>query len=349
MKPMAKLSDVSEETAPDFVRDHFEAWYRPLYPDRLGLVVSDVSEITSGWETRLFYFVLNYTYDGSSHNDRLVARIFSGKGSKYEYDIMSHLMRAGYPVPRVYEFDEGGVLGQPFLTMEFIEGRGMEGEFLSGSQEDLKGALNIMMGLFVRLHDIDISKIFPDRTRVSTREYIDGVLSRHKEVTAECGIAWMEPLIEWLEERKGSVTPMPPAVLHGDFHPMNIMLRADGSPVVLDWGASHVGDRRSDLSWLMLLAGTFLKPSVRDAILAAYEAASGTGMEDIQFFEALSILRRLTDVAVSMEAGAETLGMRPGAVEMMREAADHIRNVYDVLVELTGLRLPEYEEFLNSL
>jgi len=346
---MAKLSEVSEEDAPDFVRDHFEAWYRSLYPDRLGLVVSDVSEITSGWETRLFYFVLNYTYDGSSHNDRLVARIFSGKGSKYEYDIMSHLMRAGYPVPRVYEFDEGGVLGQPFLTMEFIEGRGMEREFLSGSQEELKGALDIMMGLFVRLHDIDISKIFPDRTGVSTREYIDGVLSRHKEVTAECGIAWMEPLIEWLEERKGSVTPMPPAVLHGDFHPMNIMLRADGSPVVLDWGASHVGDRRSDLSWLMLLAGTFLEPSVRGAILAAYEAASGTEMEDIQFFEALSILRRLTDVAVSLEAGAETRGMRPGAVEMMREAAGHIRNVYDVLVKLTGLRLPEYEEFLNSL
>ena len=41
--------------------------------------------------------------------------------------------------------------------------------------------------------------------------------------------------------------------------------------------------------------------------------------------------------------------MRPGAVEMMREAAGHIRNVYGLLVELTGLRLPEYEEFLNSL
>lgn len=346
---MAKLRDVSEEDAPDFVRDRFEAWYCSLYPERQGLVVSDVRDITSGWETRLFYFVLNYTYDGSSHNDRLVARIFSGKGARYEYDIMNRLLRAGYPVPRVSEADDGGVLGQPFLTMEFIEGRGLEREFLSGSQEDLKRALDIMMGLFVRLHDIDISKIFPDRTGVSTREYIDRVLSRHKEVTADCGIVWMEPLIEWLEERKGSVTPMPPAILHGDFHPMNIMLKVDGSPVVLDWGAFHVGDRRSDLSWLMLLAGTFLEPSVRDAILAAYEAASGTEMEDIQFFEALSILRRLTDVAVSVEAGAETQGMRPGAVEMMREASGHIRNVYDLLVEFTGLKLPEYEEFLNSL
>jgi aminoglycoside phosphotransferase (APT) family kinase protein len=321
---MAKLRDVSEEDAPDFVRDRFEAWYRSLYPDRLGLVVSDVSEITSGWETRLFYFVLNYTCDSASHKDRLVARIFSGKGSRHEYDIMSRLLRAGYPVPRVYEFDEG-------------------------SQEDLNGVLDIMMGLFVRLHDIDISEIYPDRFGVSTREYIEGVIRKYRKAATGCGIEWMGPLIEWLEERKGSVTPMPPAILHGDFHPMNIMLRADGSPVVLDWGAFHVGDRRSDLSWLMLLAGTFLKPSVRDAILAAYEATSGTEMEDIQFFEALSILRRLTDVAVSVEAGAENQGMRPGAVERMREASGHIRNVYDVLVELTGLRLPEYEEFLNSL
>jgi len=346
---MAKLSDVSEDDAPDFVRDRFEAWYRSLYPDRLGLAVSDVSEITSGWETRLFYFELNYTYDGASKKDRLVARIFSGKGSRHEYDIMSRLLRAGYPVPRVYEFDEGGVLGQPFLTMKFIEGRSLEREFLSGSQEDLNGVLDIMMGLFVRLHDIDISEIFPDRIGVSTREYIEGVIRKYRKAATGCGIEWMGPLIDWLEERKGSVTPMPPAVLHGDFHPMNIMLKADGSPVVLDWGAFHVGDRRSDLSWLMLLAGTFLEPSVRDAILAAYEATSGTEVEDIQFFEALSILRRLTDVAVSVEAGAENQGMRPGAVEMMREASGHIRNVYDVLVELTGLRLPEYEEFLNSL
>lgn len=346
---MKNLSEVSDDDAPEFIRDRFEKWYHSLYPDYLGLTVSDVKEITSGWETRLFYFVLSYTYGGSSHDDRLVARIFSGKSARYEHEILSRLWGVGYPVPRVYEADDGSVLGQPFLTMEFIEGRGLEREFLSGSQEDLEGVLDVMMGLFVRLHDIDISQIFPDRTGVSTREYIDRVLSRHKEVTADCGIAWMEPLIEWLEERKGSVTPMLPAVLHGDFHPMNIMLRVDGSPVVLDWGASKVGDRRSDLSWLMLLAGTFLEPSVRDAILAAYEAASGTEMEDIQFFEALSILRRLTDVAVSMEAGAETRGMRPGAVEMMREAAGHIRNVYDLLVELTGLRLPEYEEFLNSL
>ncbi|NQT07821.1 phosphotransferase [Candidatus Bathyarchaeota archaeon] len=345
---MEKLSEVSGDDAPEFIRDRFEKWYHSLYPDREGLAVYDVKEITSGWETRLFYFVLSYTYSGSSHDDRLVARIFSGKGAEHEYDIMSFLMRMGYPVPRVYEFDEGGVLGQPFLIMEFIEGRNMEREFLSGSQEDLEEALDIMMELFTRLHDIDVSG-FPSSTEVTTPVYIDRILLRHRKVTAEFGIEWMGPLIEWLEERKGSVTSMPPAVLHRDFHPMNIMLKPDGSPVVLDWGASHVGDRRNDLSWLMLLAGTFLEPSVRDAILAAYEVASGTEMEDIQFFEALSILRRLTDVTVSVEAGAETRGMRPGAVEMMREAAGHIRNVYDLLIELTGLRLPEYEEFLNSL
>ena len=108
--------------------------------------------------------------------------------------------------------------------------------------------------------------------------------------------------------------------------------------------------REEEITWL-LHHGVTAVLSLLDGNqnLAAYEAASGTEMEDIQFFEVLSILRRLTDVAISVEAGAENQGMRPGAVEMMRKASGHIRNVYDLLVELTGLRLPEYEEFLNSL
>ena len=109
---MAKLRESSDEDAPEFIRDRFEAWYHSLYPDRQGLAVSDVREITSGWETRLFYYVLKYTSNSSAHNDRLVARIFSGKGARYEHGIMSRLLRAGYPVPRVFEVDDGGVLGQ---------------------------------------------------------------------------------------------------------------------------------------------------------------------------------------------------------------------------------------------
>ena len=346
---MGELSGISGDNTPEFIRARLEAWYRILFPDRRGVTISNVREITRGWETRLFHYVLNYESGGSHHEDRLVTRIFSGKGAGHEYDIMRRLFIAGFPVPRVYDFDEGSVLGQPFLTMEFIEGRSMEEEFLSGSKEDLGRALEVMMGLFVRLHEIDVSEIFPNRPRVSSAEYVDGFIRRQREATAACGIDWMDPLIDWLEEGRGSVTPMPPAVLHGDYHPMNIMLREDGSPVVLDWGASHVGDRRSDLSWLMLLAGAFLDASFSDAILAAYEAASGTEMADIRYFEALSILRRLTDIAVSMTAGAEARGMRPGAVEMMRESAGHIRRVYDALVEVTGLRLPGYEEFINSI
>jgi len=41
--------------------------------------------------------------------------------------------------------------------------------------------------------------------------------------------------------------------------------------------------------------------------------------------------------------------MRPGAVEMMRAAKGHIQGVYDLLIARTGLRLPEFEELLDSL
>ncbi len=130
---------------------------------------------------------------------------------------------------------------------------------------------------------------------------------------------------------------------------MNVMLREDGSPVVIDWGAATVGDYRDDLAWTVLLAVTFWNPSLRDTILGAYESISGREVRDFEYFEVLSALRRLTDVAVSMTSGAEEMGMRAGAVEMMREASGHLRGVYRILTERTGLRLPEFERILDSL
>jgi hypothetical protein len=84
-------------------------------------------------------------------------------------------------------------------------------------------------------------------------------------------------------------------------------------------------------------------------ILGAYESISGRKVRDFEFFEVLAILRRLTDVSVSLIRGAEEMGMRAGAEEMMRESKQHLIKVHDLLKERTGLRLPEFEELLRTL
>jgi hypothetical protein len=49
---------------------------------------------------------------------------------------------------------------------------------------------------------------------------------------------------------------------------------------------------------------------------------------------------------VSFAAGPETLGMRPEAVELMRQQFGALRNVYQLFVARTGLRLREVERLL---
>jgi hypothetical protein len=49
---------------------------------------------------------------------------------------------------------------------------------------------------------------------------------------------------------------------------------------------------------------------------------------------------------VSLAAGLEALGMRPEAVELMRQQFGALSNVYQLFVARTGLRLREVERLL---
>lgn len=329
-------------------------YYNRHHPDRKNLAIRDVREITSGWETELYAFRVEFEEGGRLIREERVARLYPGKyaagKAAKEFGVMSRLSEAGYPVPDVYDLDtEGAALGKPFVVMERIKGGTVEDELGGCGEAGRERLLGVLLKLFVDLHNLDAEKVFPDTEIRTTAGYVEGVIDRYRRGIADNGIPWMEPLIDWLDAHRAAITPADVSVLHRDFHPLNVMLREDGSPVVIDWGASSVGDYRDDLAWTMLLSSTFGDPASREIILDGYRAVSRREAEDIEFFEVMAILRRLTDLTVSLRSGAEEMGMRPGAVEMMRAAKGHIQGVYDLLIARTGLRLPEFEELLDSL
>jgi len=141
---------------------------------------------------------------------------------------------------------------------------------------------------------------------------------------------------------------MKPCLAHGDFHGDNILIRDDGAPFVIDWGNIRVSDRRADLAWTLLLSSTYGHPEMRPRILQEYERIAGCRMEDMEFFDVAACLRRLASICGSLDQGADQLGMRPGAEGMMRNAS-HIRSVYDLLLERTGIRIPRIEALLAGL
>jgi len=185
----------------------------------------------------------------------------------------------------------------------------------------------------VWLHRLDGRNLFPDFPEGDTQGYVDGLCDLGEELIRDSGMTWFRPVLEWLREEGSDVESVGLSLIHQDYHMRNVLQRDDGSLVVLDWTQASPGDYRADLAWTMILMSTYDLPSFREVILEGYEEAAGAKVRDIEYFEVLAAVRRLLSISFSFVVGPEGLGMRPEAVEMMKQSKSHLtraRMVYQL-------------------
>jgi aminoglycoside phosphotransferase (APT) family kinase protein len=80
---------------------------------------------------------------------------------------------------------------------------------------------------------------------------VDRWLARHDPEIRAVGAPSATAVLDALVARSGVVRSEEPVVCHGDFHPLNVLSRHDGSGwhhVVIDWTDAVVGDRHFDVS-----------------------------------------------------------------------------------------------------
>ena len=337
------------------IKEGLAEYYNRCYPERVNQAISEVEDITSGWEAELYSFVVEHEEEGRTLREERVARIYHGNVATQkaveEFKVISGLSGAGFPVPEVFHLEtDASLLCGPFIIMERVRGKSLSEAYHTSDEEEARNLMAEFTRIWVDLHNLDGASLFPeDFPRGDTQDYLDELLVLANRRIEEAGIGWLQPVLDWLEERRSDVTPERLSILHQDYHTENVMLRDDGSLVVLDWTAAMAGDYRADLAWTVLLMSTYDDPAFREIILKSYEEASDREIRDIEFFDVLAIGRRILDVSSSFAAGAEQAGMRAGALEMMRKSSDHLHKVYELLKERTGLRLPEFEDLLRTL
>jgi aminoglycoside phosphotransferase (APT) family kinase protein len=330
--------------------DRLTRYYRKQLQNDVA-TVTEAKKLPMGWETELYSIVVESESSGRHVKEQHIVRLFSGANGRDkaegEYKALTYLYSVGYPVPKVFYLEtDTGTLGKPFITMERIEGRTMMNYLRNASEEEQQSMMTLFVKLLVDLHALTI----PDEFKgITTQEYLNGILSWGRKNLQEHRIDWLNSVFDWLNERKTQLISETPAIIHRDFHPNNIMLREDGSPVVLDWSAVTVGDYRDDLAWTILLGTLYLDPSFKGPFLKTYREISGREIQDIEFFEVNAIFRRLQDVAISFMSGPEKLGMRPGALEMMRQDSEKYLKIYSLLQERTGLEVPELKQLVQAL
>ncbi|KXH73878.1 MAG: hypothetical protein AM326_10305 [Candidatus Thorarchaeota archaeon SMTZ-45] len=313
----------------------------------------DFKDITSGWETQIFSFNLEWFSDNGKESDELILRVYApGISEKAEREafVMKKLSEIGYPVPKIHLLEkDDSILGHPFIIMNRISGSTLE-ELNSKPNADRKKWANLFSRLFVDLHNLDWTYLVSNPLIIPQDDpyfIINATLVDYKDTLDRFRKSELNPILEWLKARVDRVPCQKVSITHGDFHPMNILIDEDENPFVIDWGASRVSDFRTDLAWTLLLTRAYSTQKNRDSILNGYQSITGHEIEEIDYFEVLAILRRLLDVLISMGNGPISRGLRKGAVPLMKEQMGHIEVVYNLLHELTDIRIPKVEDWID--
>ena len=88
-----------------------------------------------------------------------------------------------------------------------------------------------------------------------------------------------------------SVERRPPTLIHDDYHPGNVLWRRGRISAIVDWTVPGIGQAAADACYLRLDISLVRGLEAGDAVLAAYEAATGAPVPDRPFWDLLSATR----------------------------------------------------------
>jgi len=339
------------------MQDRLQGYYTRAFPEQQGAQVNDLVRISDGWESDVYAFTVEYGPVGKRRQEDRILRIYPGDDaydkSGREFQGMRCLYQVGYPVPQVIALErEQSPFGRPFMIMEKIEGQLLWPLWAEATQEKQEALLTLFCQLFLQLHRLDWRPFLADGTSFDSGDpyiFVDQWLEMLRSYWRRFPVPGFTAVTTWLEARRDRVPCLRPAPIHWDYHPGNVLLRDDGSAVVIDWTQVQISDSRFDLAWTLLLTGAHEDSTWRDRILQEYERLAGNRVDQLAFFEVAACLKRLGSFVLSLSYGAEKLGMRPEAVAMMKQNAGAFERVYALLLARTGLVVPEVETLLASL
>jgi aminoglycoside phosphotransferase (APT) family kinase protein len=160
----------------------------------------------------------------------------SPRATENEFKILLAAHAAGLAVPRVYFYDQGGeFFSSPYLVCEYIDG---------APHFDRSPPDNYFVQLadhLVKIHRLDwrgagLNFLPPQRLEHPGLTTEGALIFDVTAVRAALLSGWPPPLLN------------PPALLHGDYWPGNILWKNGRLAAVIDWEDAHWGDPLADLS-----------------------------------------------------------------------------------------------------
>ena len=178
---------------------------------------------------------------------RLYAFVHGTGRAVRESRVQAALARTGYPVPEVhFTCTDRSLLGGAFFIMQFLPG-----ESLAHAPAETIPA--ILCRAHLSLHRIDPAPVIESlrEQHLAVAPHRPGEeLARMAERARK--YPRLKPMIDWMSEHLPP-TPARLSICHGDFHPLNIVVRGVEVTGVCDWPNFMVADRTADVGSTMTL------------------------------------------------------------------------------------------------
>ena len=274
------------------------------------------TSMTGGYWAAIYSFELDDP--PADLNGPLVLRVMPNpKAAVVETIVQRTVADQGYPTPRVVVDGSDEALGGAFMVMQRVEGvallAGLSIGGLWSLPKTLRRVASQLSVASVQLHDLDPQPVVDALDAAGVDITSLGVAGRINEIqaAAETSLAGFDELLSWLDRRRPSLTPA--VVCHGDIHPFNMLMTADGSFNVLDWTNANLCRRELDVGFTaaLLQCAPIHVPSIARKPLGAvtgalarrfidtYRRMSPINLDVVEWFEVLQYGRCLAAVATT--------------------------------------------------
>lgn len=166
-------------------------------------------------------------------------------GANREAELAAHRLASQVGIaPRITDVD---------LALRWMEIEWVEGVPIVADEWVTSSSRSVLWTLLEQLRKLDPV----DVPRLDVPSRIDDLLDRLSRVDLHASLKWQQQwqLLRTLDEEGASaehaVSPIGCCLVHGDLHSGNLLRRADGSLVCIDWEYAHAGHPLEDLAGLL--------------------------------------------------------------------------------------------------
>jgi aminoglycoside phosphotransferase (APT) family kinase protein len=238
----------------------FQEFLRARSDDPGSVHVTDVQALSGGW-SRVMYAVTvddhgaetKYVY--RSDPDAIDVQIPTSRSDEWAVlTALDGLDTVLIPEPLWFDSD-GTHFGRPAIVMAHVECESLLALARRSEPKTFSFMATRMAELLGSLHRVRPEQLPPLLGRYRDWDtYIDSRIARWREA-APPGLApdpFLRLVASWLDANRPE--PVPLGLVHGDFHPANVIVTSSDEYMAVDWELAHVGDPREDLGWMALAA-----------------------------------------------------------------------------------------------